>query len=144
MFLLTFISYWRQVSLRLKYVSCVMSVKMDSLSRTNNFLEIQRVSNPSLENQRISNHSNGWKSPSTLVRSYSYKSNKREYTNICWADGKMNKLCQWGWWTEGKIRPSPHPSVHTTQRPGRITEKWRRVKFMIHFVDWNFCECIFT
>jgi len=58
-------------------------------------LGIQRVSNPSSENQRISTpaHSNGWKSESTLVRSLWYKSNKRGYVGsnprfreVSWAE----------------------------------------------------------
>jgi len=42
---------------------------------------MQRVSNPSTENQRISTpvHSNRWKSERTLVRSQWYKSNKTGY-----------------------------------------------------------------
>jgi len=44
-------------------------------------LGIQRVSNPSTENQRISTpaHSNGCKADSNLVWSYWYKSNKRVF-----------------------------------------------------------------
>jgi len=63
------------------YINCKSTMSTIFTMPHKSLRGMQRVSNPSTENQRISTpvHSNRWKSERTLVRSQWYKSNKTGY-----------------------------------------------------------------